>query len=52
MTVDRDEFEKMKGEYYGIRGWDVESGLQTRKSLEDLDLKDVADGLEEAGLLR
>jgi aldehyde:ferredoxin oxidoreductase len=52
MTVDRDEFEKMKGEYYGIRGWDVESGLQTRKSLEDLDLKDVADGLEEAALLR
>jgi aldehyde:ferredoxin oxidoreductase len=52
MTVDRDEFEKMKGEFYGIRGWDVESGLQTRKSLEDLDLKDVADGLEEAGLLR
>ncbi len=52
MTVDRDEFEKMKGEYYGIRGWDVESGLQTRKSLEDLDLKDVADGLEEVGLLR
>ncbi len=52
MTVDRDEFEKMKGEFYGIRGWDVESGLQTRKSLEDLDLKEVADGLEEANLLK
>jgi aldehyde:ferredoxin oxidoreductase len=52
MTVDRDEFEKMKGEFYGIRGWDVESGLQTRKSLEDLDLKEVADGLEEVNLLK
>jgi aldehyde:ferredoxin oxidoreductase len=51
MTLDRKEFEKMKDEYYQIRGWDVASGLPTRKSLEDLDLKEIADTLDEEGKL-
>lgn len=51
MVVDRDEFERMKDEYYDIRGWDVASGLQTRASLEALGMGDVADGLEKKGLL-
>jgi aldehyde:ferredoxin oxidoreductase len=50
-TVDRGQFEKMKDEYYGLRGWDAATGLQTRASLEKLDLKDVADDLERRGLL-
>ena len=51
MVVDRQEFEKMKDEYYAIRGWDVETGLQKRKPLEDLGLEDVAEELEGRGLL-
>jgi aldehyde:ferredoxin oxidoreductase len=50
-VVDRDEFERMKSEYYELRGWDVASGLQTRKNLDDLGLRDVADDLESRGLL-
>ena len=33
------------------RGWDKDSGLQTRKSLEDVGLEDVADVLENEGSL-
>jgi aldehyde:ferredoxin oxidoreductase len=28
----------MKDEYYGLRGWDAATGLQTRKTLETLGL--------------
>ena len=51
MTLDREEFEKMKDEYYTLRGWDMKTGLPTRNRLEDLDLKGVADGLEKEGWL-
>ncbi len=51
-VVDRAEFEKMKDEYYGYRGWDVETGLQTRTRLEELELGDIADDLERRGLLK
>ena len=51
-VVDREEFEKMKSEYYGLRGWDVESGLPTRAKLKELQLEDVADGLDKRGLLK
>ena len=51
MVLDRDEFEKMKDEFYEIRGWDVPTGLQTRKKLEGLGLKDVAEWLQRDGLL-
>ena len=37
MTLDRDAFEKMKDEYYAVRGWDVKTGLPTRECLETLD---------------
>jgi aldehyde:ferredoxin oxidoreductase len=36
MTLDRNAFERMKDEYYLLRGWDVKSGIQTRKGLEQL----------------
>jgi aldehyde:ferredoxin oxidoreductase len=51
MTLDRVEFERIKGEYYGLRGWDAATGRQTRKKLEELDLADVAAVLESGGLL-
>jgi aldehyde:ferredoxin oxidoreductase len=51
MVVDREEFEKMKDEYYEIRGWDVRTGLQKKAKLVELDLSDVAERLEGEGLL-
>jgi aldehyde:ferredoxin oxidoreductase len=50
-VVDRAEFERMKGEYYQLRGWDVTTGLQTRAKMEDLGLEDIAEGLERRGLI-
>lgn len=50
-VIDRAGFEKMKDEYYELRGWDVATGLQTRQQLETLDLPEVANGLESRGLL-
>jgi len=50
-VVDREEFEKMKDEYYQIRQWDVTTGLQTRAKLEELGLEDVAQDLEQKGLI-
>ena len=51
-TVDRAEFERMKDEYYALRGYDVPSGLQTKKKLEELGLTEVIELLEEMGLLK
>ena len=50
VVVDGEKFERMKDEYYQLRRWDVATGLQTRQTLEDLDLKGVADDLEKRGL--
>ncbi len=50
-VVGRQEFEKMKDEYYALRGWDAATGLQTRPCLEGLGLADVAGDLEQRGLL-
>ena len=51
MVLGRQEFERMKGEYYELRGWDVPGGKQTRSLLENLGLGQVADELERRGLL-
>ena len=50
-VVDREEFEKMKDEYYQLRQWDVATGLQTRAKLEELGLSDVAQELGQRGLI-
>ena len=50
--LDRTEFEKMKDEYYGLRGWDRASGLPTRTKMLGLELEDIADALEIRGLLK
>jgi aldehyde:ferredoxin oxidoreductase len=49
--VDRADFEKLKTEYYTLRGWDS-SGLPTRARLEELQLGDVAADLQKRGLLK
>jgi len=50
-VVDREEFERMKDEYYRLRQWDVATGLQTRTKLEELGLSDVARDLGERWLI-
>ena len=50
--IDRADFEDLKGEYYELRGWEVESGLPTETRLRDLDLTDVAAYLNGRDLLR
>ena len=50
-VVDKEEFERMKDEYYQLRGWDVASGLQTRKKLDELGLKDIMVDLGQRGLV-
>lgn len=50
-VVDIEGFERMKDEYYQLRGWDVASGLQTRKKLDELGLKDITVDLEHRGLV-
>lgn len=46
VKLDKNIFEKMKDEYYTLRGWDVQTGVPTRKKLKELGLKDVADKLD------
>jgi len=49
--MDRDAFEKVKDEYYGSRGWDVATGLQTKSKLAELGLQDIVPDLEKRGLV-
>jgi len=44
--LDKEKFSKMLDEYYELVGWDKESGIPKRSTLESLGLKDVADNLE------
>jgi aldehyde:ferredoxin oxidoreductase len=50
-VVDREEFERMKDEYYQLRQWDIATGLQTKTKLHELGLEDIAADLERRGLL-
>jgi aldehyde:ferredoxin oxidoreductase len=50
MVVNRGEFERMKSEYYQLRGWDVVTGLQTVQRLVELDLPEIAKELGRRGL--
>ena len=38
-------FDPMLDEYYEANGWSLHTSIPTRKKLEELDLKDVADEL-------
>ena len=49
--INREAFEKLKGEYYALRGWDVASGFLTEAGLKELDLADVAAVLKAGNLL-
>ena len=45
------KLEPMLDEYYQLRGWEKDNGFPTRKKLDELDLKEVADELESMGKL-
>jgi aldehyde:ferredoxin oxidoreductase len=47
----QEAWDKMLNEYYELHGWDTATGWQSRKCLEDLGLKGVADDLGKAGRL-
>jgi aldehyde:ferredoxin oxidoreductase len=46
-----EEWDRLLDEYYGFHKWDVKTGWPTRKCLEDLELKELADDLVKVGRL-
>ncbi|MFC1912404.1 aldehyde ferredoxin oxidoreductase family protein [Chloroflexota bacterium] len=48
-SFDPKKWDEMLDEYYDLVGWDRETGIPTRKKLEELGLKEVADELESMG---
>jgi aldehyde:ferredoxin oxidoreductase len=48
-VLDEDKFKEMMGEYYQLRGWEQTTGLPYRKTLENLDVDDIAATYEAAG---
>jgi aldehyde:ferredoxin oxidoreductase len=50
-AIEKRNFDRMLDDYYQCRGWDIETGIPTRETLERLDLGDVADDLEGRGLI-
>ena len=50
-TLDRDVFETMRKEFYEIRGWGIESGLQKAKILEHLGLSDLVQDLKQIDMI-
>jgi aldehyde:ferredoxin oxidoreductase len=51
-VFDRGDFERLKNEYYELRGWDVETGMQKEKTLKNFDMADIAADLAKRGLLK
>ena len=51
-VFDRDQFNKMLGEFYDLRGWDRETGLQKKDKLEEMGLGDVARDLAARDLVK
>ncbi len=51
-VFDRGDFEKLKDEYYELRGWDVDTGLPKESTLKDFDMADIAEELGKMGMLK
>ena len=51
-TIDEEQFESLKDEYYKLRGWNKMNGLQTKKRLSLLGLSDVAEDLAKLNLVQ
>jgi aldehyde:ferredoxin oxidoreductase len=50
-TLDRNVFEKMRKEFYDLRGWNSDSGLQKAQTLERIGLSDLVQDLKGSGLI-
>ncbi len=50
-VLNREKFEKMKDEFYELRGWDIKTGFQTKAKLRKLELHDIIEDLEKRGLV-
>jgi aldehyde:ferredoxin oxidoreductase len=50
-TLDRKVFDTMRTEFYELRGWDAETGLQKPETLEGLGLSDLVEELKKTGLI-
>jgi aldehyde:ferredoxin oxidoreductase len=50
-VVEKNKFDKILEEYYENRNFNPKTGLQTKKGLEALELKSIADDLESRGCL-
>jgi len=50
-VLDRKKFEQMREEFYMLRGWDPETGLQKEETLQRLGLADMVPPLKEKGLV-
>ena len=48
-TLDRNVFETMRKEYYELRDWDAESGLQKVETLERIGLPELVQDLKKMG---
>jgi aldehyde:ferredoxin oxidoreductase len=51
-VFDRNDFRLLIDEYYSLRGWDIETGLQTSDKLRELDMADIGAELDRLGLVR
>jgi aldehyde:ferredoxin oxidoreductase len=47
MVMSRETLEKLKDEYYDIRGWDRLTGIPTPQRLLELDLPDIAEDMKQ-----
>jgi len=52
MTLDRAKFEDLKDAFYELRGGDKKTGAPTRRTLEELGLRNVADDFEKTGIYK
>ena len=50
--LDRGKYEEMRREFYELRGWDTETGLQKAETLDRLGMSDLARELKRIGLLK
>lgn len=50
-TLDRNIYLLMQKQFYEIRGWDPDSGLQREDTLDRLELSDIAQELDKLGLI-
>jgi aldehyde:ferredoxin oxidoreductase len=51
MVITEEMLEKMKDEYYAVRGWDRQTGIPTPERLLSLDLPDIAEDMRTILLL-